>query len=298
MLCSSLLSNKIRKIKFDRSNGASQIARNALGVLRFFAQTSNHESSRCFVEDFREVGRKLFDARPNMAPVQNLVAQIVYEVGALQESGLVSVQEFAVSRIDELCKQSEDAVKESARLAATLIGDYDCVASCSDSSTVCEAFRMARHQGKRFKVFVAESRSADGKFRYGETMAAFLKSIDVPAEVFPDNETSKYVPKTKCVLVGTDSLLFDGSVINGKPTYELAVAAKERGIPFYSVCETSKANTLSYLGKNVELKEDFDLVPPKHITGIITEKGILDTKAIAEIMKEASKFFRYPFRSE
>jgi translation initiation factor 2B subunit (eIF-2B alpha/beta/delta family) len=287
-----LLSDKIREIKFDRSSGASQIARNALGVLRFFAQTSNHETSRCFVEDFRDVGRKLFDARPNMAPVQNLVAQIVYDVGALEEGDLVSVQAFAVSRIDELCKQSEDAVKESARLAATLIGDYSCLASCSDSSTVCEAFRMARQQGKSFKVFVAESRSADGKFRYGETMAVFLKSIAVPAEVFPDNDTSRYVPKTKCVLVGADSVLSDGSVINGKPTYELAVAAKKYGIPFYSVCETSKANTLSYLAKNVELKEDFDLVPSNQITGIITEKGLLDAKAISEIMKETSKFFQ------
>ena len=290
-----MLSDKIREIKFDRLSGASQIARNALGVLRFFAQTSNHENSRCFVEDFRDVGRKLFEARPNMAPVQNLVSQIVYEVGALEEGDMVSVQEFAESRIDELCKQSEDAVKESARLAATLIGDYDCLSSCSDSSTVCEAFRMARQQGKRFKVFVAESRSADGKRRYGETMVVFLKSIDVPAEVFPDNEVSKYVPKTKCVLVGADSVLFDGSVINGKPTYELAVAAKKCGIPFYSVCETSKANTLSYLGKNVELKEDFDLVPSNQIAGIVTEKGILDTKAIVEIMKENSKFFTPPF---
>lgn len=286
-----MLSDKIREIKFDRSSGASQIARNALGVLRFFVQTNKNETCSGFVEDFREVGRKLFESRPNMAPVQNLVAQIVYEVGALDEGDLVSVQEFAVSRIDELCKQSEDAVKESAMLAATLIGDYDCLASCSDSSTVCEAFRMAKQQGKSFKVVVAESRSDDGKFRYGETMAAFLKSIDVPAEVFSDDKVRSYVPETKCVLVGADSLLFDGSVINGKPTYELAVAAKECGIPFYSVCETSKANTLSYLGKNVDLKEDFDIVPSNQITGIVTEKGILDNKTLAEIMKETSKFF-------
>ena len=260
-------------------------------MLRFFAQTSNHETGRCFVEDFREEGRKLFEARPNMAPVQNLVAQIVYEVGALDEGDLVSVQEFAVSKIDELCKQSEDAVKESARRAATLIGDYYCLASCSDSSTVCETFRMVKQQGKSFKVVVAESISDDGKFSYGETMAAFVKSIDVPAEVFSDNAIRSYVPETECVLVGADSLLFDGSVINGKPTHELAVAAKELGIPFYSVCETSKANTLSYLGKNVDLKEDFDVVSSNLITAIITEKGLLEANRLVEIMKANSKFF-------
>jgi translation initiation factor 2B subunit (eIF-2B alpha/beta/delta family) len=290
-MCESLLSDKIKEIRFDRSSGASELARKALGVLRFFVHTSKNETSRGFVEDFIDVGRKLFEARPNMAPVQNLVAQTIYEVGTLEESDLVSVRKFAVSRIDEVCKQSEDAVKESAGWAATLIGDYACLASCSDSSTVCETFRLEKQQGKRFKVFVAESRSDDSKFRYGEVMAAFLNSFNVDVEVFSDNEVHNYVPKTKCVLVGADSLLFDGAVINGKPSYELAVAAKESGVPFYSVCETSKANTLSYLGEDVKLKEDFDLVPSNLVTGIITEKGILDANELVKIMKENSKFF-------
>jgi len=287
----SLLSDKIREIEVDRLSGASQIARNALGVLRFFAETSKNETCREFVEDFREHGRRLFEARPNMAPVQNLVAQIVYEVNALEEEDLVSVRKFAVSRIDELCKESEVAVKKSAECAATIVGDSDCLAACSDSSTVCETLKVAKQQGKCFKVFVAESRSDDDKFRYGQVLATFLKSIKVPAEVFPDNEIYRYVPKTKCVLVGADSVLCDGSVINGSPTFELAVKAKECGISFYSVCETTKANTLSYLGKNVELKKGFDLVPADLITGIITEKGILNVNELVEVMKEKSKFY-------
>ena len=290
-MCDYLLSDKIREIESDRSSGASQIARNALGVLKFFVQTSKNETCSGFMEDFREVGRRLFEARPNMAPVQNLVTQIVYEVTSSEESDLVTVRKFAVSRIDNLCKESEAAVKKSAEWAATIISDSGCLATCSHSSTVCETFKVAKQQGKSFKVFVAESKSDDGKFRYGEVLARFLKSIYVPAEVFPDNEIYRYVPETNCVLVGADSVLFDGSVVNGSPTYGFAVEAEDCGVPFYSVCETTKANTLSYLGKNVELKKGFDLVPSNLITGIITEKGILDTKEIVEIMKEKSTFF-------
>ncbi len=286
-----LLSDKIREIEFDLSSGASQIARNALGVLKFFVQTSKNETCRGFMEDFREVGRRLFEARPNMAPVQNLVAQIVYDVTSCEESDLVAVQKFAVSRIDNLCKESEAAVKKSAEWAATIIGDSGCLATCSYSSTVCETFKVAKQQGKSFKVFVAESKSDDGRFRYGQVLSRFLKSIDVPAAVFPDNEIYRYVPTTNCVLVGADSVLCDGSVINGSPTYGVAVEAEDCSVPFYSVCETTKANTLSYLGKNVELKKGFDLVPSNLITGIITEKGILDAKEIVEIMKEKSTFF-------
>ena len=287
-----LLSDKIREIESDRSSGASEIARNALGVLRFFVQTSESVSCSGFVDGFTDVGRRLFKARPNMAPVQNLVAQIVYEVNALEEQGLVFVQNFALSRIDELCKQSRDAVTKSAAWAATLIADSGYVASCSYSSTVCETFRVAEQAGQRFRVVVAESRSEDGMFCYGKTLAAFLESIDVPVEVFADNEAYRYIPKTDCVLVGADSILFDGSIINGSPTYVVAVKAKENGIPFYSVCETSKANTLSFLGKKVESKKGFDVVPANLITNIVTEKGILDTKKIVDTMSENAKFFK------
>ena len=56
-----------------------------------------------------------------MAPVQNLVAQIVYEVNTLEEGNLLSVRKFTISRIDELSEKSELAVKESAEWGTTLI---------------------------------------------------------------------------------------------------------------------------------------------------------------------------------
>lgn len=285
------LSDKIRKIEFDRSSGASQLARKALGVLRFFAQTSRNETCKDFMEDFKKVGRRLLEAKPNMAPVQNLVAQIVYEVDTFKERDLGFVRKFVISRIEELCKESEFAVKKSAEWGATIIANSDYLTTCSYSSTVGETLKFAKQKGKIFKVFVAESRTEDNKFQYGRILAKFLKSIKIPTEVFPDDEIYRYVPKTKYVLVGADSLLCDGSIINGAPTYKVALKAKECRIPFYSVCETTKANTLSYLGKNTELKEGFELVPANLITGIITEKGILDADEIVEIMKEKSKFF-------
>jgi translation initiation factor 2B subunit (eIF-2B alpha/beta/delta family) len=144
---------------------------------------------------------------------------------------------------------------------------------------------------KNFNVFVAESKTEDKSLQYGQTMANSLRSLKIPAEVFPDNEIYRYIPKTKYVLVGADSLLCDGSLINGTPTHKVALKAKESGKPFYSVCETAKINTLNYLGKKIDLQKGFDLVPSNLITRIITEKEFLDVNKIAEIAKEKSKFF-------
>jgi translation initiation factor eIF-2B subunit delta len=284
----ALLSEKIQQIKQDHSNGASQIARNALDVLKFFAQTNNNTTCSEFKTQFRKLGKQLFEARPNMAPVQNLVAQTVYELLDQEECNPVSIRKFALSDIDKLYKQSQLAVEQSARNAATIIKDGGVVATCSFSSTVCETFKTAKKQGKQFKVVVAESKV--GKTSYGKATAQFLESINVPVTVFSDAEISPHLSNSDCVLVGADSILYDGSIINGTPSHTFAVEAKKQDVPFYSVCETTKTNISSYLGKQLDLEYGFEHIPANLITEIITEKGTLDSDKLAEIMKERAKY--------
>jgi translation initiation factor eIF-2B subunit delta len=285
------LYDKIREVKFDRTSGASQLARKALNVLKLFAQSSKNKTTEEFIRDFRKIAKKLLKIKPNMAPIQNLVAQTVYEIETSKKYDIASVQEFAISRIDKLHQESKDAVKKTAEWGAKIISNSDQLATCSYSSTVYETLKAAKKQRKAIKVFIAESKTEDNNLQHGQTLATALKSIKIATKVFSDNEISRHIPKAKLVLVGADSLLCDGSIINGTPTNKIAVKAKETGIPFYSVCETAKINTLNYLGKKTSLEKGFELIPSNLITGIITEKGILNPKKIAEIAKEKSKFF-------
>lgn len=287
-MCMNLFSKEIQKIQLNQSNGASQVARNALDVLKLFVKTTKISDCNSFKNNFAELGHQLFRARPNMAPVQNLIAEVVYEVNSLDDCDLIFTKNFALSKIDEIYKKSKSAVKASAEYAAKKIANFDCVATCSYSSTICETFKIAKNQKKSFKVFVAESKNDNA--RYGKVLATFLSSIDVDVEVFADKQISQYVPKATIVLVGADSVLSDGSVINGTPTSEVAAKAKEDEVPFYCVCETAKLNTLSYLGKNIELEKGFEVIPSHLITGIISEKGILSSSDIICLMKEKAKF--------
>ncbi|MCW4018979.1 MAG: hypothetical protein NWF00_09930 [Candidatus Bathyarchaeota archaeon] len=284
-------SDKIREVEFDRTSGASQLARKALNVLRLFAQNSQNKTSREFKEDFKILGERLFEVKLNMASIQNLVAQIVYEVVALDDQDLSSVRKFAVSRIDELCEESKSAVKKTAEWGATIISDFDPLVTCSYSSTVYETLKVAKEQEKCFKVFVAKSETEDHSMAYGQVLAMALKSLNIAVEVFPDGEIGRYIPRAKYVLVGADSLLSDGSIINGTPSHKVALETNEVGIPFYAVCETAKVNTLEYLGKKSDLEKGFDRVPSNLISKIITEKGILDPNKIAQIAKGKIKNF-------
>jgi translation initiation factor 2B subunit (eIF-2B alpha/beta/delta family) len=283
-----LISEQIQKIKLDHSNGASQIARNALDVLKFFALTNKTKTCSEFKTEFRKLGKQLFNARPNMAPIQNLVAQTVYEVLEQEDCSPVSIRKITLSKIDKLYKQSQFAVKQSAQNAATIIKDGEIVATCSFSSTVCETFKRAKKQEKQFKVIVAESKV--GKTSYGKATAQFLESITVPVTVFSDVKLSHHLSNSDCVLVGADSILYDGSIINGIPSHILAVEAKNQDTPFYSVCDTTKTNISNYFGKQPNLEYGFERIPTDLITGIITEKSVLDPDKVPKIMKEKAKY--------
>jgi translation initiation factor eIF-2B subunit delta len=221
-----------------------------------------------------------------MTSIQNLVTQVIYEVYNEREQDLVSLKKFAISKIDELIRESEIAIKNTSEKAASMINDSDNIITCSYSSTILETFKMAKKQGKNFKVLVAESKC--GKISYGRCLTEKLKSHKISTKVFPDKAIDFYALRSRIALVGADSILIDGSLINGKPTYNVAIATKKNNIPLYTVCETNKFNILT---RKPELNKGFDLVPSNLITGIITEKGIIKPDIVVNYSKEKRKFF-------
>ena len=182
------------------------------------------------------------------------------------------LKSFACSKGSEIIRRSEEAALKAAEQGANFIEDSDRLMTCSYSSTLCETLKIAEQGGKVFHVLVAESRSSGEA--YGELAAEELKRQGISVEVIPDAAIGDSITRASKALVGADSILGDGSLINGTPTYEVASAAKKAGIPFYSICETAKFSVRS-LAEQPELEEGFDSVPPGLITGIITEEGIL-----------------------
>ena len=134
----------------------------------------------------------------------------------------------------------------------------------------------------------AESKSSGNA--YGELAAEELKRHGISVEVIPDQAIGDSITRASKALVGADSILGDGSLINGTPTYEVAAAAKKAGIPFYSICETAKFNIHS-LAEQPELEEGFDSVPPGLITGIITEDEMIKQEEIPGYFEKIRKAF-------
>lgn len=285
------VARQIEEIRQDRTHGASWLSRQALSVMSLAAEKSEAKGVVSFLEELKVVANELIKTKPSMASITNHLSHLVYEVSqkSKAERDLDSLKKFTHATANRLIKDSEEAFLEVAKRGAEIIEKGDSIITCSYSSTICQAFRIAKLAGKEFRVVVTESKSSSGR-AYGEVTAAELQSYGIRAEIIPDNIIKAYILGVNKTLVGADSLLADGSLINGTLTYELASAAKESHIPFYSLCEMAKFDVRSFLGQQPELEEGFDRTPHYLITGIMTEEGVIKPSQVISYMKKMTKY--------
>ena len=276
---------KIDQIKQDREHGAGWLSREAMATMKLAAEKSEATHRPDFAKDLEAAAQQLMEARPSMVAIANLVARFMHCLCQSSEENLHRLRGFARSMGDKLIRDSEEAALNAATLASGMIEDGDRVMTCSYSSTICQVFKMAKDQGKRFHVLVAESRAEDGRV-YGEIAAQELSSLGISTDVLPDSSLEHDMPKMTKVMVGADAILQDGSLINGTPTGRVALAAKKANIPFYTVCETSKLDFWRRPPPEAQLEEGFDRVSPHLITGITTEAGIVKPDELVKYVAE------------
>ena len=138
-----------------------------------------------------------------------------------------------------------------------------------------------------------------------------LKRRGVDVTLICDNAAGYLMQKGMInkVFVGADRITSDGGVANKIGTYTLAILCKHHDIPFYVVApsttfdrslrdigeipieERNADEVCSIQGKQVApkgakaLNYAFDVTPPELITGIVTEKGLLQAPYAKNIKK-------------
>jgi translation initiation factor 2B subunit (eIF-2B alpha/beta/delta family) len=149
-----------------------------------------------------------------------------------------------------------------------------------ESRPLFEGRRSAKRLSKKFKTYLI----ADMAFGY------FIDSIDL-------------------VLVGIDSILKDGTLINKIGTYPLSVVSRENDVEVYAIGSSLKYNLKSHFNldvlieekdkdeildsdiKNVEVQNFyFDKTPPQYISGIISDLGVLSVNKFLEAIKGKLNF--------
>ena len=224
----------IAEIRDDRASGASELARRCLAILADAARTLPAVDAADLRERLLALTDGLALARPSMAPIQNLLRRWREELNADAGIEPALARRSAAERVEALIAASRRAVTECAAHAARLLGPGRTVMTHSFSSTVVEVCRSLKDAGLR--MIVTESRPLNEGGRLAERLSAWK----VPAVYITDAQMGLFVARADAVLVGADSVLADGSVINKAGTGLLALAAREHRVPFYVCCESFK----------------------------------------------------------
>ena len=302
MLLKMNLEAEIGRIREDRVHGASWLSREALDVLKALAESLPSEDADRLLGVMREAARRLADARPSMASITNMVASLLYEVEGGRGMPLSRLRRLASEKASALSETSHRGMALTAENAAELIEGKEAVITYSYSSTVLEA--LSRRPEVR--TIVPESRP----LLEGRRLAEQLAERGGRPTLIIDGAMAYFAREADAALVGADSVLADGSVVNKVGTRLAALAAWEAGIPFYVACETSKFDVRNYLGREAVLEEgdpaevgegfpgmavrnpSFETTPARLITAVVTERGVMDVGAIRSQMEEMSGYVR------
>ncbi|QSX00428.1 NUDIX domain-containing protein [Haloterrigena alkaliphila] len=292
----------VRSIAADDEHGAAYLSIRALEVLRdragvIVAERADFGAAPADEwDELAELARRLLEARPSMAVLRNRVNRTMAEAtdsvaDGDPAAGAPAVLESALSNLERALGADADA-------AATAGERIDgAVATLSRSGTVLEALRG----GDPSRVFVAESRPAREGIDVAEEFAAD-DAVDCPVAVHTDAAAAHVLSSEDVdrVVVGADTVLPDGSVVNKTGTRALVLAATREGVPVTVVAATDKISTREEV--NLEsgdrsavydgpasldvVNPTFDVTPADCVDELVTERGALESADVSDVVEE------------
>jgi len=224
----------LAELTADREHGASELARRCLDTLSRSARNAPAADSGELVELLKRRCDALTGSRPSMAPIRNLLAEWRLDLVFESNLSLQALRTAAGNAADALIFRSGQALGRAVAHAVEHIGDGKRIITHSLSSTVLDVFEQLKD--RNVQAVITESRPLNE----GYLLASRLAEWEIPAELITEAQMGLAVSRADLALVGADTLLPDGSLVNKAGTYLLALAARDKGMPFCVCCESFK----------------------------------------------------------
>lgn len=279
----------------------------AIGVAGAFglalaALHSKSDTKEQLISDLEIAKKILNETRPTAVNLAWGLEQIMQ----VAKKG-TSVQEIKTAVVKTAKQMAEDDIKINmimGKHGSELFSNNDTIMThCNAGSlatvgygTALGVIRATKESGKNIKVIATETRPV----QQGSRLTAFeLHHDGIDVSLIPDTAVG-YTMANKLankVVVGADRILRTGHVYNKIGTYQVALMAKQHGIPFYVaaplstfdmksnpddvVIEQRKGTEVTQIGDKKTAPDGinvinpaFDMTPPELISGIIAEAGV------------------------
>jgi ribose 1,5-bisphosphate isomerase len=244
--------------------------------------------------------RTLLATRPSAVSLHNAV-NFVFERTAGSDGPVPDRARKAADEFKAITERARDGV---VRNAQPLIFDYRRYMTHCNSTAVVDSLRAAHKAGKRFEVFATETRP----WGQGLITVTLLAEAGIDVTLIVDS-AARHILTTEdisAVLLGADTVTVSGSLVNKIGTSGIAAAARSMDIPVYVLAESFKFAPPSHRPSIEERPTDevlpeeipgvrvknpvFDVTPAEHITGIVTENGVIDPGLAREVMTGSEVF--------
>ncbi len=198
----------------------------------------------------------------------------------------------------EILGHFDSAQEKINKSAFPLIKHRGIVMTHCHSTNVTGSLIYAHKKGKRFEVYLTESRP----LFQGRRTAKELKEAGIPVTMFVDSAIDIALSgkkKADMVFIGADALLKQG-IINKIGSGLIAKIAKDEKVPFYVIADSWKftkskvpieQRSLNEVWdkapKNVKIKNPaFEFVPKEYIAAIISEYGLHKYEKFTKIVSK------------
>lgn len=277
----------------------------AFGILLGIKSFSGNDRKR-FSKHVEQISDYIATSRPTAVNLFNALARMKAVIKRHPGANVAQLKSFL--------KKEALAIYEEDRKLCRKMGDFGArlIPAGGRLLTVCNAGALAtvdygtalgvmysaKKQGKKFQVYVCETRPLLQGARL--TVWELLRS-GIDTTLICDNMAATLMKQGKidAIFAGADRIAGNGDAANKIGTYMLAVLAKHHGIPFYIIAPQSTFDLSIASGKKIPIeqrsKEEvlgfggrataprqvkvynpaFDVTDNWLITAIVTEKGII-----------------------
>ena len=286
----------LEDLRNDNISGANELIDKALEIVKIQLE-SVEEPNESIKEEIFKLMKQIIDSRPSMAPLINMIGYLIHD---LEKVNKIILEE----KIDQFYVDKVEREKALTKAFRTFLRNIKVsspkIMLISYSSTIIN--QLIENKNYDFEIFILESRPLLEGIRVAETLSSYFKT-----NLIIDAAMGKFIDQIDLILIGVDSILKDGSIINKIGTFPLTVLANEKNIDVYAVGDFFKYNLKDHYGKEVIIEEKptnelyseesqkellkihnyyFDITPSKYITGIISDLGILKMEEFLKLAKE------------
>lgn len=206
---------------------------------------------------------------------------------------------------DELLEKIQNDLDKIAKYGSEKIKNGMVAYTHCHSSVVNDILVHAKKSGKKFQVHVTETRP----FMQGRLTAKQLSAAKIPVTLFVDSAARLALKKADIMMIGADSILSNGIVVNKIGSELMVDTANSYQVPVFVCTHSWKYDPMTVFGFDEEIEKRaakeiwskpprgvkisnyvFEKIDPNKITAIVSELGVFAPQTFVE---EVRKNYRW-----